>query len=141
MKHYTTIEQSKKLLELGLNPESADMCYVIDYAESNKWGKDKYNLQIDTYGLMVQQRDNIPCWSMEALLDILPKTIIVKGYTISLFTCGEYFPVDSDFKYYIQYLRVNGVEKGDVEFETTLCDTLFDAVYSMEVMLLEQQIH
>ena len=27
MKHYTSIEQSKKLLELGLNPNTADMFY------------------------------------------------------------------------------------------------------------------
>ncbi len=30
MKHYTTIEQSKKLLELGKNHERADMCYVTE---------------------------------------------------------------------------------------------------------------
>ena len=35
MKHYTTIEQSEKLLELGLNPESADMtyCAVVEGAK------------------------------------------------------------------------------------------------------------
>lgn len=27
-KHYTSIEQSKKLLELGLNPENTDMFYL-----------------------------------------------------------------------------------------------------------------
>ena len=27
----TTIEQSKRLLELGLNPETADMFHVFDY--------------------------------------------------------------------------------------------------------------
>ena len=31
MQHYTTIEQSKHLLELGLNPESADMAYLPHY--------------------------------------------------------------------------------------------------------------
>ena len=75
IKMCTSIEQSKKLLELGLNPESADMCYVIDYVESNKYGTDHFKLEVDNYGLKVQTRDNIPCWSLASLLDVLPESI------------------------------------------------------------------
>ena len=59
-----------------MHPESADMCYVIDYAESNKYGKDKFNLQVDIYGLLAQRKDNIPCWSVGALLELIPKKIL-----------------------------------------------------------------
>ena len=33
MTHYTTIEQSKKLVELGLSPDTADMFYSIKKGE------------------------------------------------------------------------------------------------------------
>ena len=51
-KYYTSIEQSKKLLELGLSPESADM------------------VSPDTEKLL-------PCWSLGALLELMPETIVL----------------------------------------------------------------
>ena len=47
--NYTSIEQSKKLLKLGLNPESSDM------------------------------ECGIPCWSVGALFEILPDEIKAKN--------------------------------------------------------------
>ena len=65
MQYYTTIEQSKKLVELGLNPDTADMQWFLE----------------DDYGI-VQIKENlsdwggdcaIPCWSLGALLELMPK--------------------------------------------------------------------
>ena len=77
IKSFTDLQQSKKLAKI-LPLESADMCYVIDYAESNKYGTDHFKLEVDTYGLKVQTRDNIPCWSLAALLKLIPKRILRK---------------------------------------------------------------
>ena len=65
MKSYTDIEQSKKLAEI-LPIESADMCWVTDEIEP-LWGVVKSEPDDDF--------DVIPCWSLAALLDILPETI------------------------------------------------------------------
>ena len=86
IKSYTDLEQSRKLAEI-LPLESADMCYVIDYAESNKYGTDHFNLEVDTYGFKVQTRDNIPCWSLAALLNVLP------AHTLQTNTDGSVFVV------------------------------------------------
>lgn len=96
MKSYTDIEQSKKLAEI-LPLESADMCYVIDYAESNKHGTDHFKLEVDTYGLKVQTRDNIPCWSLAALLSIA--STYCNRLEITLRTNKKYnvFAVKGDF--------------------------------------------
>ena len=100
MKSYTDLEQSRKLAEI-LPIESADMCYVIDYAESNKYGTDHFNLEIDTYGLKVITRDNIPCWSLAALLDVLPNGIIMNKdsqngkYHFSSTYIGTYITADN----------------------------------------------
>lgn len=73
MKAFTDIEQSKKLIELGIDINTADMCYDVnsygiqgrpEVAVGNIWRKD------------------IPCWSLAALLGIL-KPINENTYTIN----------------------------------------------------------
>ena len=66
MKSYTNIEQSKKLAEI-LPIESADMGYLwngtsfCDYPVSNQ--------------TIFKRVENIPCWSLAALLNVLPQSI------------------------------------------------------------------
>lgn len=88
MKTYTTIEQSKKLLELGLDPNTADMYYQYVLPHSNSihhvpqvgnpveclnWYNKGYTisgkeaLSIDDYC--------IPAWSLAALLELMPSVI------------------------------------------------------------------
>jgi len=73
IKSYTDIEQSKKLAEI-LPTESADMCYKcieddpydIVCKPYSEW-KEEYK------GLLVRGDANvIPCWSLAALLQVLP---------------------------------------------------------------------
>ena len=66
--NYTSIEQSKHLLELGLDPGSADMHYNF---YRDEWDKVKSNGNIPS--LMMNSLDDIPCWSVGALLDVMPK--------------------------------------------------------------------
>ena len=59
----TTIEQSKRLLELGLKKETADMVYqAIGVTPFNKWKEHKI------------QEDFFPAWSLHRLLSIMPTT-------------------------------------------------------------------
>ena len=62
MKAYTDLEQSKKLAEI-LPIESADMCYNDN------------ELRIGYAPLAKERDDYFPCWSLAALLDVLPKTL------------------------------------------------------------------
>lgn len=69
MTHYTTLEQSKKLVELGLNPDTADMCYIQHFDES-------YNevTFIEEDPILTHTIDaiDLPCWSLGALLELMP---------------------------------------------------------------------
>lgn len=56
----TTIEQSRKLLELGLDPKSADFAWV---GEDGCFVKSSSDEVEDT---------ETPAWSLEALIDALP---------------------------------------------------------------------
>ena len=74
----TTPSQSRRLLECGVDPETADMYYQVPITLSQKQrgedilllkrpGKTLYN--IDT-----------PAWSLSTLLSLLPKEIDIDGY-------------------------------------------------------------
>lgn len=64
MKSYTDISQSKKLAEI-LPLESADMFYtLIDQG-----------LYLEVKQGIEPSKDDIPCWSLSALMDVLPDEV------------------------------------------------------------------
>lgn len=69
MKSYTDIEQSKKLDEI-LPVESADMRYSPLGDNLHPW------IWTDTF----LEKDAVPCWSLAALLDIIPDNIEIDGH-------------------------------------------------------------
>lgn len=71
MKNYTDLPQSKKLAEI-LPLESADMCYLHTHSSD----KHHYMTSLISYSecnkLPYIDEDCIPCWSLAALLEVLP---------------------------------------------------------------------
>lgn len=60
----TSLKQSKKLLELGINISTADMHYVLIDSD-----KEIYDIGFGDYiGIL----PHYPAWSLSALLDVLP---------------------------------------------------------------------
>lgn len=126
--NYTTIEQSKKLLELGLNPDSADMfyneepdeCYPKDIVDT------KYPMVIREGQKHYLKEYGVPCWSLGALLELMPKIkededdggcypTLCKGYNTDKWHC---------------------VYRGSI-YITNWCDTSIDAAFEMVLWLLE----
>lgn len=75
MKHYTTIEQSKKLVKLGLNPNTANMCYIQHFDEYHNEVTFIEENPVLTYTIDVF---DLPCWSLGVLINLMP-SIIYKG--------------------------------------------------------------
>ena len=80
MNAYTTIEESKQLIEAGLDVNTADMYYEEVYLNKNdepcyitlpKIGKSKF----------IAPRQNLPCWSLTALLNVIDSNGLI--YDIS----------------------------------------------------------
>ena len=73
--NYTSIEQSKKLLELGLSPESADMYYLgLADIDTGKilFSENSSPIEVGSpYG-----ENTLPCWSVGALIKVLPHDIV-----------------------------------------------------------------
>ena len=85
MKSYTDLEQSKKLAEI-LPLESADMWwnyYTVTIDDTTP-----QIIRIDEHWVgsfnWENKPDNIPCWSLSALLDVLPEGIIENFYVPNL---------------------------------------------------------
>ena len=87
MKSYTDLKQSKKLAET-LPHESADMCYKCFGEETydltlcevsySEWAKE-YKELFDKAGLQL-----IPCWSLSALISIIPQELFGGEYIINI---------------------------------------------------------
>lgn len=100
MKAYTDLEQSEKLAKI-LPPESADMSWCNSSAKGVNY-TDKYSVHTYTVKEMQECFDEtfngwdkywkiIPCWSLAALLEVLPK--------------GEYEDIDLCFGGYNNMIK------------------------------------
>jgi hypothetical protein len=78
IKSYTDIEQSRKLAEI-LPLERADMCWYIDDNNIPTHTPDN--------GFYRQDKNHLPCWSLAALLGVLP------DYTLQTNSDGTVFVV------------------------------------------------
>ncbi len=68
IKSFTDIEQSRKLAEI-LPLESADMCYV---EEEELQGYHMETVYTETLHTPYHDKKCIPCWSLAALLKLIP---------------------------------------------------------------------
>ena len=116
----TTIEQSKKLIELGLSSETADMWWT-----PLNWQLTEYYVEVKQDGIGTP-KNPIPCWSLGALMELMPKIkededdggcypTLCKGYNTDKWHC---------------------VYRSSI-YITNWYDTSIDAAFEMVVWLLE----
>ena len=118
MKSYTDISQSKKLAEI-LPIDSADMGYAGEEEDSIFCGFGDVEQELYTdYG------DGHPCWSLAALLDLLPT--ITKGKE----NANPFIAKTQDNKYYVVYATFT--EEVD---SSAICDNPVDACVDMVISL------
>ena len=68
----TSIEQSKRLLELGLDPKTSDMSYSEEYFGRDNDGNDEWCWRLNACRF-IDVEGIIPAWSLSALLEVIPK--------------------------------------------------------------------
>ena len=123
MKSYTNIEQSQKLAEI-LPIESADMYYCYGMNIDTKiWSFDDTPTIIDADNQV--DVDDIPCWSLAALLNVLPKNLDIGRPVLATNYRGYYW-----VSYFDEYMK-----------ETNLISKIYnnpiDACYEMIIKLNE----
>ena len=120
MKSYTDIEQSKKLAEI-LPLSSADMFWYRDAVTTEANPRIMNYMQIPELQSMYYS----PCWSLSALLDVLPKNY--GKYTKTLYWFDD--------AWHCEY--VNEIGQSDGILDTT-ADNPVDACYGMILKLHER---
>lgn len=71
----TTIEQSKRLLAAGLDPESADMSW-------HKYRTSKWDLWVGWSDRELPDFQFVPAWSLSRLWDLLSGTVLGGWFSI-----------------------------------------------------------
>jgi hypothetical protein len=127
MKQYTDIEQSKKLTEI-LPIESADMCFntrsnmpplMVPYSRFNEF----FNMETPAF--------LIPCWSLSALLSILPVSCDDGRHCLAL--------INSNPNGEIEWLCSYEDDSGNLMMECYSGNQI-DACYEMVLKLHEQKV-
>jgi len=121
----TTIEQSKRMLELGLDPDSADMWWsnrFVYWQPTPMIGISEEQHQLYTFKWC---DEDVPAWSLSALLDVMPNNdyweICLWQYKDQRWQCV-----------------FDDVEFSNGETKSFVADTPIDAAYEMVCWLLEQ---
>ena len=127
----TTIEQSKKLLELGIDINTADMYYeevcnlpkaiVGNYILHNQCMEDKDYKKLSNPVLSV-------AWSLSALLDVLPKNLDIGRPVLATNYRGYYW-----VSYFDEYMK-------EKKFTSKIYNNPIDACCEMIIKLNELKI-
>ena len=91
----TTIEQSKKLLELGLKPETADMYHTTYYDANDNNNSARYTCVRHRRLPLLSQ--DIPAWSLHRLMEIAEVSVEVSGLFVRI--SSTYYYVEKDNVY------------------------------------------
>lgn len=138
IKAYTDLEQSKKLAEI-LPPDSADMVYIA--TADDVIGDTLYTAEYKTEIIIKEgDTDYINCWSLAALLSVLPNKIVshetafegedAKGITDIYYKCIE---STEDDRYMCRYV-------GNGYMYECVADNPIDTCYEMILKLHESKI-
>lgn len=125
----TNKEQSSRLLEAGVRPETAD-CYLLRIMETEDWSSENVQeLIIESWmnkpGLL-DMDSRYPAWSLSKLIDMIPDQIECEGYNYYLFI----LPRDKEFT--IKY------SAGSNLAQSYCRESFFDAITEMIEWLIKE---
>lgn len=118
----TTVEQSRKLLELGLDPKSSNMYYSLD--EEDQTYQILYPYRYEHLDELTIYDRLCPAWTLDALFKLIPRTHKFKNAFREYTKSGKI----------IWCFWCHAIS--EYTFEG---DTDFDCIYNMVVWLLENK--
>lgn len=133
--NFTTIEQSQALIEAGLNPDTADMCWIKD----NGLSENKYPQAIPWKDNMAKEF-YAPCWSTGALIELLPREIWLskKDYSLHYWIKIHIYEVNNRALYQIAYGNsCNRKTEWCDKFSSSKNENFIDALIEMIFWLLK----
>lgn len=138
IKNYTDVEQSKKLSEF-LSIESADMCYIKHTSSDNpnwEFNEDFPPIILGNMSINEITVETLPCWSLTALLNIIPKD---KSIECSI-SFGYYNGEGEYIEKWLCAFEKEGETTDDYIIETFDGDNPVDACVAMILKLKEMNL-
>lgn len=117
----TSIEQSKKLIELGIDVNTADMLWTYDFVVNDING---LNIISDNFK---PEENDVIAWSLSALLSVLPKNLNIGRPSLDSNYMGYYW-----IQYYDEFMKPNN-------YKTECFNNPIDACVEMIVFLKENK--
>ena len=113
----TTIEQSKRLLELGLNDDTADMFHPAQHIGKDivRYSDSPMRVQEEHFEIFV---DDLPAWSLHRLIAMLPDFFS---------NLGRQFNLKMD-KCFLRYCTARNDEYIYFQQKDTLYDNIIDCI-------------
>ena len=116
----TTLVQSRHLLELGIDPKTADMSYSEEYFGKDKDGNDEWCWRLNACKF-INVEGILPAWSLSALLEVMPnETRLLKAADNGTYLCdirgfsaAKWYdnPIDEVFFMIVYLLEQGLIEK------------------------------
>lgn len=120
----TTLAQSKELMELGLNPETADMHWFGSWSEWNLDIIPYKDVSLPKYITAENKGEFIlPAWSLSTLIDLIPAATFLQEVNDMC-----YGSIEIDNKDLMEEAREGF---GSSTIKTIKADNLFDVVYGL----------
>lgn len=143
IKAYTDLEQSKKLAKI-LPPESADMAYWKRSYQPNNYAIMAHHTKELQEGFEAKGIEYILCWSLAALMNLLPSEFIERGeYSETTYRIDirKYALTDDVDIYQIAYGNYHWHEDGSCSWSDMINsgekEKLIDAAFEMICWLKE----
>lgn len=117
---YTDISQSKKLAEI-LPIESADMIWATDN-----------DIIVVPYDMATRENvlhDFIPCWSLAALLDALPKNLNIGRPSLESNYKGYYW-----IQYYDEFMKPNNYKTKCFNNPVDACVAMIEKLHELNLL-------
>lgn len=132
----TNIQQSQHLLELGLDPKTADMWWSNRFIYWNTTPMIGVGAEKNQLYTFKWYETDIPAWSLQALLKVMPKNTNETYHLFSSMMADQLGSWVCDRSKY--YMGADGHNKND--YECFKSDSPVTAAYKMVCWLLEQKI-
>ena len=130
IRNYTTKEECKKLIELGLNPKTADMYYFLDPTPAgNIYHLSNILVDVGAKNVPEYKKGDIPCWSVGCLEDLIykiPEANVLVTYSEE---CG----------YWMNFSLYDDTDE-PIRYETNIYDSLIEMCVDMVSWLLKNKL-
>lgn len=117
------MEESRKLMDAGIDTDTADMCYIID-DETKTYRKTPVALPYNTY---TAKEFYVPCWSLGALYGLMPCEIALASEVVRRTVTGNR----------VYYATHPSMKEPSALSEISDNDTVVDACVKMVLRLAE----